>query len=258
MGGWAVRSARSVTQRQDRSPPRRAREAVAAGAGAAFALHGGGKKGGSWQPPARSAAFGGRSARTMPWDGHRSAEALVDGGRGVLDDGQSAEHLHRHLLAADLEVLERALRLRAPVLVGGDADDPHGVALLAETRGARAVARVAVEMLTMGHDSTALRHAVGLHELQQPGAHAHMVLVLLRGHLGAFLTNSGRVPTGGGVVLRSARAVSTRFAHGRGDAPRLTFTSRAIPRPGGQFPCPASPVVSLGNCALSDADSHAD
>ena len=146
--------------------------------------------------------------------GVQLAEALVDGRGGVLDDGERAEHLHGHLLAADLEVLERALRLRAPVPVGGDADHSHRVALLAEPRGVRAVARVSVEVLTVGHDAAALRDAVGLHELQQARAHAHVVgmgmLLLLPWHCvqtGAFrLTNGGRrVPAVAGFHARVRR-----------------------------------------------------
>ena len=55
--------------------------------------------------------------------------------RGVLHDGERAQHLHRHLLAADLEVLQRPLRLRAPVLGSrGPARRPWCRSLLAPRR----------------------------------------------------------------------------------------------------------------------------
>jgi hypothetical protein len=41
----------------------------------------------------------------------------------------SAHHRRRHALAADLEVLQRALRLGAPVAVGLDLDRAEGVGL---------------------------------------------------------------------------------------------------------------------------------
>ncbi len=48
---------------------------------------------------------------------------------GALDPRERADQLDRHALAGDAEVLERALRLRAPELVGGNADVSEGIVL---------------------------------------------------------------------------------------------------------------------------------
>src|SRR5450432_3021451 len=56
-----------------------------------------------------------------------AAVALVEPRRRLLDDGLAADHFERHSLGADLEVLERALRLRAPVPVRTDLDRPDAV-----------------------------------------------------------------------------------------------------------------------------------
>ena len=100
-------------------------------------------------------------------------------------------------------------------LSAGDADHSHRVALLAEPRGVRAVARVSVEVLTVGHDAAALCDAVGLHELQQARAHAHVVgvgmLLLLPWHCvqtgGGFSFNKWgrRVPAVAGFHARVRR-----------------------------------------------------
>ena len=55
------------------------------------------------------------------------AEIDVDLRGGALDLGQRAHQLTGHALAGDLEVLQRALRLRAPQPVGGDFDVAEGV-----------------------------------------------------------------------------------------------------------------------------------
>ena len=55
------------------------------------------------------------------------AERHVGLGRGALDDAERAHDRQRLLLPADLEIAEGALRLRAPVAVGGDLDGAEGV-----------------------------------------------------------------------------------------------------------------------------------
>src|SRR5262249_57703594 len=55
------------------------------------------------------------------------AEILVDEGARLLDQAERPDHLARKALAADLEMFERALRLRAPVAVGGNLDGAHAV-----------------------------------------------------------------------------------------------------------------------------------
>ena len=60
------------------------------------------------------------------------AQGLVDHGRGALDLGQRLDDLARLLLARDVEVLQRSLRLRAPQLVDRDFDGAKGVAFFAE------------------------------------------------------------------------------------------------------------------------------
>ena len=56
------------------------------------------------------------------------AQVAVDRGRRALQDPEGPDQGLRHGLAADVEVVQRALRLRAPVPVGGDLDLPHAVA----------------------------------------------------------------------------------------------------------------------------------
>ncbi len=52
------------------------------------------------------------------------------GERGrLLLESERANERHRHALAADAEVFERALRLRPPIAVRGDGDLSHAVAL---------------------------------------------------------------------------------------------------------------------------------
>ncbi len=47
--------------------------------------------------------------------------------RGLLQDAERADHRPGKMLGADVEVMKRSLRLRAPVAVGGDGDLAHGV-----------------------------------------------------------------------------------------------------------------------------------
>ena len=77
------------------------------------------------------------------------AELLVGGGGGVLDDAHGADDRARHALAADLEVLDRALGLCAPIAVGGDLDLAHGVGFDAH----------------VGHDGAPCRQACGTYWL---------------------------------------------------------------------------------------------
>ena len=55
------------------------------------------------------------------------AEIHVHLGGGALDDAERADDGQRLLFPADLEIAERALRLRAPIAVGGDLDRAEGV-----------------------------------------------------------------------------------------------------------------------------------
>ena len=55
--------------------------------------------------------------------------ALVVGdGGGALQDRVGADHLARHQVVADAEILQRALGLRAPQPVGGNRNLPEAVA----------------------------------------------------------------------------------------------------------------------------------
>ena len=56
------------------------------------------------------------------------AEIAIDLRRGALDQAERAHDLDRHAFAADAEIMQRALGLRAPELVGGDIQRPEGVA----------------------------------------------------------------------------------------------------------------------------------
>ena len=55
------------------------------------------------------------------------AQRVVGLGRALLDDAQRADQGKRHALAADLEIAEAALGLRAPILAGGDFDGAERV-----------------------------------------------------------------------------------------------------------------------------------
>ena len=52
---------------------------------------------------------------------------VVRGGGGFLQDGVGGDHFARHQILADAEMLERALGLRAPQLVGGHLDHAEAV-----------------------------------------------------------------------------------------------------------------------------------
>ena len=56
-------------------------------------------------------------------------EILVHEGRRLLDEAERAHQRHRHALAADLEIAERALRLRAPITVRRHLDRSERVGL---------------------------------------------------------------------------------------------------------------------------------
>ena len=60
--------------------------------------------------------------------GVEAAEIAVDLGGGALDQAERAHDFDRHALAADAEIMQRALGLRAPQSVGGDSERPEGVA----------------------------------------------------------------------------------------------------------------------------------
>ena len=60
--------------------------------------------------------------------GVERAEIAVDLGRGALDQAERVHDLDRHAFAADAEIVQRALGLRAPEFVGGDIERPEGVA----------------------------------------------------------------------------------------------------------------------------------
>ena len=57
------------------------------------------------------------------------AEVAVHERGGLLEDGHAADHRARHAVVADGEVVERALRLGAPVPVVGHLDRAHAVGL---------------------------------------------------------------------------------------------------------------------------------
>ena len=60
--------------------------------------------------------------------GVERAEIAVDLGGRALDQAERAHDFDRHAFAADAEIMQRALGLRAPELVGGDIERPEGVA----------------------------------------------------------------------------------------------------------------------------------
>ena len=66
--------------------------------------------------------------------GGKLAEVLVHQRASLLQDAESADQLRRHGVAADVEVQQRALRLRAPVDVGRDVDLSHAVGFGARLR----------------------------------------------------------------------------------------------------------------------------
>jgi hypothetical protein len=76
----------------------------------------------------RDDLVGGADDRLRLLLGERAAVAVHLRG-GLLQDAERADDLSRELLAADLEMLERAFGLRAPVAVRGDLDRAHRVGL---------------------------------------------------------------------------------------------------------------------------------
>ena len=61
--------------------------------------------------------------------GGELAEIAVGERGGLLQDRHPADHRGRHVVGADREVVQRALRLRAPVAVDGHLDRAHAVGL---------------------------------------------------------------------------------------------------------------------------------
>ena len=59
--------------------------------------------------------------------GRELAQVLIDQRAGLFQDAKGADQLRRHGVAADVEVQQRALGLRAPVDVGRDVDLSHAV-----------------------------------------------------------------------------------------------------------------------------------
>src|SRR5688572_15776983 len=59
--------------------------------------------------------------------GRDRLQLTIDERGGFLQHTQRADHRPREMLGADMEVVEGALRLRAPVPVGSDGDGAHGV-----------------------------------------------------------------------------------------------------------------------------------
>ena len=79
------------------------------------------------------------------------AECLVHHRRRPLDLRQRSDDFARLALARDVEVLQRALRLRAPELVGRDRDRAEGVAFNACDHGKRPGPAVTRQAGSMGH-----------------------------------------------------------------------------------------------------------
>ncbi|MNN21616.1 hypothetical protein D3C81_1349450 [compost metagenome] len=87
--------------------------------------------------------------------GVQLAQVAVGLGGGAFDDAQGPDDGQRHLFPADLEVAERALRLSAPVAVGGDLDGAEGVGFDADVAHHRLVLRRGGKMpggVARGHD----------------------------------------------------------------------------------------------------------
>src|SRR5262249_6456836 len=57
------------------------------------------------------------------------AGLAVDERGGLLDEGVGGDHLSRHQIVADTEMLQRPLRLRSPELFGRDVDRTEAVVL---------------------------------------------------------------------------------------------------------------------------------
>ena len=66
------------------------------------------------------------------------AQRHVGRGRRLLQQAERMDQRQRHALAADAEILQRTLRLRAPVMRSGHRDLAHGIALNACLLGGHA------------------------------------------------------------------------------------------------------------------------
>src|ERR1041385_692300 len=55
------------------------------------------------------------------------AELFIDERRGFLENAERANHLMRHPVIADIEMMKRALRLSPPVTITGNLDCTHRV-----------------------------------------------------------------------------------------------------------------------------------
>ena len=69
--------------------------------------------------------------------GGKFAQILIHQRAGLLQDAEGANQLRRHGVAPDVEMQQRALRLRAPVDIRGDFDLPHAVGFDAGARRVR-------------------------------------------------------------------------------------------------------------------------
>ena len=78
--------------------------------------------------------FVGRLHDELGFVGGKLAQVLVHQRAGLLEDAERADQLRRHGVAADIEMQERALRLRTPVDVGRDFDLSHAVGFGARLR----------------------------------------------------------------------------------------------------------------------------
>ena len=92
----------------------------------------------------------------------RRTDFGVDQRGGLLDVRVGATDLDRHPVVADGEVDERALRLRAPVVFGGDVDGPHRVGLGAEAGCARPDSKIKhagwLRRIVFAHDDLLAHH----------------------------------------------------------------------------------------------------
>ena len=52
---------------------------------------------------------------------------MADAAKLQEEDAERANHRPRKVFGADVEVMERSFRLRAPVAIGGDRDFAHAV-----------------------------------------------------------------------------------------------------------------------------------
>src|SRR5689334_24467903 len=63
------------------------------------------------------------------------AELFIDERRGFLENAERANHLTRHPVIADIEMMKRALRLSPPVAITGNLDCTHRVGFYSGFRG---------------------------------------------------------------------------------------------------------------------------